>query len=110
MKKKTLYIIIATIGFTITSCNNMSKSIEIDYLEKTYFLGKFDKMSQTEIETLKEYYQTEEGKFHLQELEEKHLKNFEGNKRILYENVIERMWIKNIMNNKIATEGEFDNL
>ncbi len=88
----------------------MSKSIEIDYLEKTYFLGKFDKMSQTEIETLKEYYQTEEGKFHLQELEEKHLKNFEGNKRILYENVIERMWIKNIMNNKIATEGEFDNL
>ena len=88
----------------------MSKSIEIDYLEKTYFPGKFDKMSQTEIETLKEYYQTEEGKFHLQELEEKHLKNFEGNKRILYENVIERMWIKNIMNNKIATEGEFDNL
>ena len=94
MKKKTLYIIIATIAFTITSCNNLSKSIEIDYLEKTYFPGKFDKMSQTEIETLKEYYQTDEGKLHLQELEEKYLKNYKGIKRTVYESVIERMWIE----------------
>ena len=106
MKKEILLILMLVLAISTANCQNMSQSIEIHYLEKTYFPGKFDKMSQSEIKTLKKYYQTDEGKLHLQELEEKYLKNYKGIKRTLYESVIKRMWIKNIMNNKIATNKE----
>ena len=97
MKKKTLYIVIATIALTISSCNNMAKSIEIDYLERTYCPNNFEKMSRSEIETLKEYYQTDEGKIHLQELEANHLKNYTGIKRIVYKRIFDDVWVNKIL-------------
>jgi hypothetical protein len=74
MKKKTLYILIATISLTISSCNNSSSNNisvppKIDLLESTYYL-KFG-ISKSDVKVIKEYYQTEEGKTHLIDLEAK---------------------------------------
>lgn len=93
MKKKTLYILIATISLTISSCNNSSSNNisvppKIDLLESTYYL-KFG-ISKSDIKVFKEYYQTEEGKTHLIELEDKL-----GNDKVM--KALHKKWVEYIM-------------
>ena len=98
MKKEILLILMLVLAISTANCQNMSQSIEIHYLEKTYFPGKFDKMSQSEIKTLKKYYKTEEGRNHLKELEESFLKGKSGiQKNMAIRNC--KRWINNFLNN-----------
>lgn len=96
MKKKTLYIIIATISLTISSCNysssnNISVPSKIDLLESTYYL-KFG-ISKSDVKVLKEFYQTEEGKTHLINLED----NLGDDKVV---KALHKKWVEYIMSEK----------
>ena len=95
MKKKILLILTVVLVLTTASCNNMSKSITIDSLESVYYPARYDDISEGDKELLKKYYQTEEGRNHLKELEESFLKGKNG----IQKNIDKRfckLWIEKI--------------